>query len=200
MGEHGNERIREIYVVLRLGEPVSMDSIILTNESPGTKRQLFVNRSTFREVAQHTTALNSSGNNPSRCCSLVSSLDKRWQNKTEIVRIQVLTAASTKMPVFWVVAPFSLVKFTDVSEVLAASIIRTITSETSVNFYQTTRRNNPEDSHLKIQIASSKAAQNIIKACIHKHYSEDQCVDGRIILNGIWRNCGRVSTGSSGSG
>jgi hypothetical protein len=42
--------------------------------------------------------------------------------------------------------------------VLAASIIRAIitlmmeaasTSETSVNFYQTTRHNNPEDSHLQ---------------------------------------------------
>jgi hypothetical protein len=46
-------------------------------------------------------------------------------------------------------------KITDVSEVLAASIITTglmmeaaSTSETSGNFYQTTRRNNPEDSHL----------------------------------------------------
>jgi hypothetical protein len=44
--------------------------------------------------------------------------------------------------------------FTDVSEVLAASITTTLmmeptsTSETSVNFYQTTRCNNPEDSHL----------------------------------------------------
>jgi hypothetical protein len=43
-------------------------------------------------------------------------------------------------------------KFTDVSEVLAASVIQHSpvdkgTSETSVNFYQTTRRNNPEDSH-----------------------------------------------------
>jgi hypothetical protein len=41
---------------------------------------------------------------------------------------------------------------TNVSEVLAASIIglkeAANTSETSVNFYQTTRRNNPEDSHL----------------------------------------------------
>jgi hypothetical protein len=42
----------------------------------------------------------------------------------------------------------------DVSEVCAASIIRAMmmeaahTSETSVNFYQTTRRYNPEDSHL----------------------------------------------------
>jgi hypothetical protein len=49
--------------------------------------------------------------------------------------------------------------FTDVSEVLAASIIRTIialvaeaasTSETSVNFYQTTRRNKRKDGHLHI--------------------------------------------------
>jgi hypothetical protein len=52
-------------------------------------------------------------------------------------------------------------KFTNVSEVLAASIIRAMsmsialmmeaatTSETLVNFYQTTRCYNPEDSHLK---------------------------------------------------
>jgi hypothetical protein len=45
-------------------------------------------------------------------------------------------------------------KFTDISEVLAASIIRAMMmeaasiSETSVNFYQTTQRNIPEDSHL----------------------------------------------------
>jgi hypothetical protein len=48
--------------------------------------------------------------------------------------------------------------FTNVSEVLAASIIRAMvalmmeaarTSETLVSFYQTTRRYNPEDSHLR---------------------------------------------------
>jgi hypothetical protein len=47
--------------------------------------------------------------------------------------------------------------FTDVSEVLTASITRLIslmteavsTSDKSVNFYQTTRRNIPEDSRLK---------------------------------------------------
>jgi hypothetical protein len=43
--------------------------------------------------------------------------------------------------------------------VLAASIIAPMmeaanTSETSVNFYQTTRRNNPEDSHLHISASS----------------------------------------------
>jgi hypothetical protein len=37
---------------------------------------------------------------------------------------------------------------TDVSEVITASIIRVITSETSVNIYETTRRNVPEDSYL----------------------------------------------------
>jgi hypothetical protein len=66
------------------------------------------------------------------------------------------------MAVFWVVALCSLVEFytaaSDVSEVLAASNIRVSiialmmeaasSSKTSVNFYQTTRRNNPEDSHL----------------------------------------------------
>jgi hypothetical protein len=56
------------------------------------------------------------------------------------------------MTVFWVAAPCSLVKFTDVSDVLAASIIAlmmeaTSTSETSENFYQT-RCNKPEDSQL----------------------------------------------------
>jgi hypothetical protein len=44
--------------------------------------------------------------------------------------------------------------FADVSDVLTAFIIRLMmmeavsTSETSVNFYQITRRNAPEDSHL----------------------------------------------------
>jgi hypothetical protein len=61
-----------------------------------------------------------------------------------------------KMTVFWGVAACSLIEFTDVSKVFAASIIRAMialmmeaasTSKTSVN-YHTTRRNNPEDSHL----------------------------------------------------
>jgi hypothetical protein len=56
-------------------------------------------------------------------------------------------------------------KLTEVSEMLYASIIRAIivlpmialmmeagsTSETSINFHQTTRRNIPEDSHLHIR-------------------------------------------------
>jgi hypothetical protein len=52
---------------------------------------------------------------------------------TYFVRLQVLTEASMKMAVSWVVALM----------MEAAS-----TCETSINFYQTTQRNNPEDSHL----------------------------------------------------
>jgi hypothetical protein len=47
----------------------------------------------------------------------------------------------------------AMYEFTEVSEVLSASIIRRMeavqTSETSVNSYQSTRRYNPEDSHLR---------------------------------------------------
>jgi hypothetical protein len=42
-----------------------------------------------------------------------------------------------KMAVFWVAAM-----------IIALMMEAINTSETSVNFYQTTRRNNPEDSHL----------------------------------------------------
>jgi hypothetical protein len=42
------------------------------------------------------------------------------------VGFEVLTAVSTKMAVFWVVAPYSLVEVYNVLEVLAASIIRAI--------------------------------------------------------------------------
>jgi hypothetical protein len=55
------------------------------------------------------------------------------------------------MIVFEDFAPRSLVEVTDVSEVFAASINvmeAASTSETSENFYQTTRRNVSEDSHL----------------------------------------------------
>jgi hypothetical protein len=60
------------------------------------------------------------------------------------IGFEVLTAVSMKMAVFWVVAPCSL----DVSEVLIALMMEAASiCETSVNFYQTTWRNNPEDSH-----------------------------------------------------
>jgi hypothetical protein len=60
------------------------------------------------------------------------------------VRFQFLTAASMMMAIFWVVAASIIKAITMMTE--AAS-----TSETSVNFYQSTRRNNSEDSHLHPQ-------------------------------------------------
>jgi hypothetical protein len=57
----------------------------------------------------------------------------------------------SQMTVFWDVVSCSLV---DDLKLLAALIIRTLmmeaasTSGTAVSFYQTTRRNTPEDSHL----------------------------------------------------
>jgi hypothetical protein len=59
-----------------------------------------------------------------------------------------------KVTVFWVVAQCSLVEIDHVSEALTAFVIIDLMtealsiSETSVNFYQTTWRNNPKDSHL----------------------------------------------------
>jgi hypothetical protein len=81
-----------------------------------------------------------------------------------LVTYQALTAANVKMTVFCDIAPSSLVKLTDVSEVFTDSIIRTIralimetvcTSETSVNFYETTRHNIPEDYYHLQSVASS---------------------------------------------
>jgi hypothetical protein len=60
------------------------------------------------------------------------------------------------MTVFWDVVPCSLIEIDLRAEMLSASIIGTMmeavtTFETSVNFYQTTRHNVPEDSHLHIR-------------------------------------------------
>jgi hypothetical protein len=53
------------------------------------------------------------------------------------------------MAVFWVVAPCILVEvYRRFSLLIALMTEAESTSETSVNFYQTTRRYNPEDSHL----------------------------------------------------
>jgi hypothetical protein len=56
------------------------------------------------------------------------------------VRFEVFTAASIKMTAFWVVG--------GIYTIMMANIKAEITSEASINFYQTTRRNIPEDNHL----------------------------------------------------
>jgi hypothetical protein len=56
-----------------------------------------------------------------------------------------------KMAVFWVIAPCSLVKAYRrfrYAYIIALIMEAVSTSKMSVNFYQTTRRNKPEDSQL----------------------------------------------------
>jgi hypothetical protein len=73
------------------------------------------------------------------------------------VGFEVFTVANMKMAVIWIAAPCSLVevyRFRDPcclhhqGELIALMIEAARTSET-LNFYQTTRRYNPEDSHLR---------------------------------------------------
>jgi hypothetical protein len=62
-------------------------------------------------------------------------------------------AASRKLVVFWVVAPCSLVhvyrRFSYACRAITAIMEAASTSEMSGNFYQTTRYNSPEDSHIQ---------------------------------------------------
>jgi hypothetical protein len=73
---------------------------------------------------------------------------RTWSGRVEeqtVIR-QVLTAVSTKMAVLWVVAPCSPCCLHHQGDSVMVEAART--SETLVNFYQTTRRYNPDDSHL----------------------------------------------------
>jgi hypothetical protein len=72
------------------------------------------------------------------------------------VGFEVLTAVGTKMAVFWVVAPCSLVEVYQrfrgpfcLHYQIALMMEAARTSETLLNFYQTTQRYSPEDSHLQ---------------------------------------------------
>jgi hypothetical protein len=73
------------------------------------------------------------------------------------VTFQVLKAARMDMTVFWEVAPCRLV---EVYRRFSGAYYRAITlimeavstSETTENFYETVRRNNPEDGHLEAKI------------------------------------------------
>jgi hypothetical protein len=62
-----------------------------------------------------------------------------------VVRFEVLTAASMKLVVFWVVAPCNLVDA--YRRFRGPSCLRHQYDDSSP--YQTTRRNNPEDSHFQ---------------------------------------------------
>jgi hypothetical protein len=71
-----------------------------------------------------------------------------------MIWLEVLTAVTMKISVFWVVAPCRLVlvyrRFRGPYFVIALMMEAVQISETSVNSYQSTRRYNPEDSHLQL--------------------------------------------------
>jgi hypothetical protein len=74
------------------------------------------------------------------------------------------TTYSIKMTVFWDVAPCSLAEvyslFRGVFDEIALMMEAVRTSETSANFYQTTRRNIPEDSHLHTRCRENLISQH----------------------------------------
>jgi L-ascorbate metabolism protein UlaG (beta-lactamase superfamily) len=65
------------------------------------------------------------------------------------VELEILTKASVKMAVFWVIASCSLIEVSARCLVIDLMMEAGNTPETPVNFGQTTKRNNPEDSHLQ---------------------------------------------------
>jgi hypothetical protein len=71
-------------------------------------------------------------------------------NKLNSGEISGSKATSMTTAVFWVVGG-SLPTFQRWLYSIALIMVAASTSETSVNFYQTTRRNNPEDSHIQVE-------------------------------------------------
>jgi hypothetical protein len=75
------------------------------------------------------------------------------------LQFQVLKAASIKRAVLWVVAPCSLIevyrRFIGACSLIALMVEAAGKSETSVDFHQTIRSNNPEDSHLNNKLSLS---------------------------------------------
>jgi hypothetical protein len=71
------------------------------------------------------------------------------------------------MALFWVVAPCSLV---EVYQRFILMMEAAGTSETPVNFYQTTRRNNSEDSHLQTRRRENLKSHDIHTSCLRTVY------------------------------
>jgi hypothetical protein len=98
----------------------------------------------------------------------------RSEDLVQYVRFQVLTAARMKI-VFWDVTPCSLVVYQHfwgaycLHHQGALMMDAASTSERSVNLYQTTRRNIPEDSHLLVHYVST----NDFTATGHPNYATD---------------------------
>jgi hypothetical protein len=101
-----------------------------------------------------------------------------------------MNSSFIKMAVFWVAVRVDWYMITNVSEVCAASIIRALreaawmpalimqavrTSETLVNFYLSTRRYNPEDSHLHNQCRENLKTYSSVTTLIPFFYILVHC-------------------------
>lgn len=91
---------------------------------------------------------------PAQICNMYKTLASDHS-----VRLKVFTAVNTKKTVFWIT--------TQMSEVLAASIIRT--SETLVN-YRTTRRYNPKTAIFRL-LCTRKDKYNFLKSGMFRRMS-----------------------------
>jgi hypothetical protein len=97
-----------------------------------------------------------------------------------VYKIVVDKSEGKKMAVFWVVVPCSLVEVYQrfrgpccSHEIIALMMEAARTSEKLVNFYQTTRRYNPEDSHLR-----THRRENLKSYLKEKDYMVDQAYLG----------------------
>jgi hypothetical protein len=115
-------------------------------------------RQHFKKVTDKFSGIRSS----TLCCAPHTSIQSLFncssspQSISMLVRFQVLMTASMNMAVFWVVALCNLVdvyrRFRGAclhhqgNDVTALIMEAASTFETSVNFYQTTRRKDPKDS------------------------------------------------------
>jgi hypothetical protein len=88
------------------------------------------------------------------------------------VIFHVVKVAVMKAAVFWDVAPCSLVgvypRFRGAASIIALTMEAIFMPETSVNFYQTTRRNIPEDSHLQVLHLALKLKPDVSMTCSYE--------------------------------
>jgi hypothetical protein len=88
--------------------------------------------------------------------------------------------AYIKMAVFfWIVAPFCMAEFCRLASsistaTIALMMVAASTSETSVNFYHTTRRYNPEGSHLHTRRRENLKSHNIHIVSTHNSTAAGQ--------------------------
>jgi hypothetical protein len=87
------------------------------------------------------------------CLTKISGISLKSEHSIQYVGFEVLMTVGTKMAVFCVVVLCSLVEIYH-RVLIALMMAAARSSETLVNFYQTTWHYNPEDSHHSIQYPS----------------------------------------------